>query len=66
MESKFLNKVEDNAAVRMWSEKMQLEKGDNLAVGYISELCNFTCINVTQNEFQELRDIWARWDDKTK
>ncbi|XP_017625089.1 uncharacterized protein LOC108468738 [Gossypium arboreum] len=50
----------------MWSKKMQLEKGDSLAAGYISELCDFTCINVTQNEFQELRNIWASWDDETK
>ncbi|MBA0788067.1 hypothetical protein Gotri_027630, partial [Gossypium trilobum] len=30
MENEFLDKVEDNAAVRIWSEKMQLEKGDSL------------------------------------
>ncbi|KAK5775759.1 hypothetical protein PVK06_043698 [Gossypium arboreum] len=69
MESEFLKKVEDNAAVRAWSEKMQLEKGDSLAEGYISGLSGlsgFTRINVTQNEFQELRDIWACWDDETK
>ncbi|KAK5825969.1 hypothetical protein PVK06_020863 [Gossypium arboreum] len=50
----------------MWPEKMQLEKGDSLAEGYTSGLLDFTRINVTQNEFQELRDIWARWDDETK
>ncbi|KAH1032795.1 hypothetical protein J1N35_044969 [Gossypium stocksii] len=33
MENKFLDKVDDNAAVRIWSEKMQLEKGDRLAEG---------------------------------
>ncbi|KAG8482592.1 hypothetical protein CXB51_024205 [Gossypium anomalum] len=38
---------------------MQLEKGDSLAEGYTSELWDFTWISVTQNEFQELRDIWA-------
>ncbi|KAG8502065.1 hypothetical protein CXB51_000210 [Gossypium anomalum] len=27
---------------------------------------DFTRINLTQNEFQELRDIWAQWDDKAK
>ncbi|KAK5826367.1 hypothetical protein PVK06_021285 [Gossypium arboreum] len=66
MESKFLDKVKDNAAVRMWSKKTQLEKGDSLAEGYISGLSGFTRINVTQNELQELRDIWARWDVETK
>ncbi|MBA0731633.1 hypothetical protein Golax_022919 [Gossypium laxum] len=30
MENGFLDKVEDNAAVRIWSEKMRLEKGDSL------------------------------------
>ncbi|KAG8477142.1 hypothetical protein CXB51_030917 [Gossypium anomalum] len=66
MESEFLDKVEDNAAIRMWSEKIQLEKGDNLAMGYTSGLSGFTRISVTQNELQELRDIWASWDDETK
>ncbi|KAL1074101.1 hypothetical protein V6Z11_D11G267400 [Gossypium hirsutum] len=33
MENEFLDKVEDNAAVRVWSEKTQSEKGDNLAGG---------------------------------
>ncbi|MBA0683602.1 hypothetical protein Goari_025246 [Gossypium aridum] len=30
MEKRFLDKVEDNAAIRIWSEKTQQEKGDNL------------------------------------
>ncbi|MBA0648673.1 hypothetical protein Goklo_016356 [Gossypium klotzschianum] len=34
MEKGFLDKVEDNAAVRTWSEKTQREKGDSLAEGY--------------------------------
>ncbi|KAK5776002.1 hypothetical protein PVK06_043960 [Gossypium arboreum] len=50
----------------MWSEKMQIEKGDSLAKGYTLELWDFTRINMTQNEFKELRDIWARWNDETK
>ncbi|KAG8498161.1 hypothetical protein CXB51_006927 [Gossypium anomalum] len=45
MESEFLDKVEDNAVVRMWSEKMQLEKGDRLAEGYTSGLSGFTRIS---------------------
>ncbi|KAG8474169.1 hypothetical protein CXB51_033590 [Gossypium anomalum] len=53
-------------AVRAWSEKLQLEKGDSLAEGYTSELQNFTRINVTQNELQEVKDIWTRWDEGTK
>ncbi|MBA0786864.1 hypothetical protein Gotri_025606 [Gossypium trilobum] len=33
MEKGFLDKVEDNTAVRIWSEKIQQEKGDSLAEG---------------------------------
>ncbi|MBA0818268.1 hypothetical protein Gohar_000055 [Gossypium harknessii] len=66
MESEFLDKVEDNAVVRIWSEKTQLEKGDSLTKGYTSELLDFTYINVTQNNFQELKEIWAQWDDEVK
>ncbi|KAK5846388.1 hypothetical protein PVK06_002674 [Gossypium arboreum] len=66
MENEILDKVEDNATVRVWSEKLQLEKGDSLVKGYISELWDFSHISVTQNELQELRDIWAHWDDETK
>ncbi|KAG8480322.1 hypothetical protein CXB51_024736 [Gossypium anomalum] len=66
MENEFLNKVEDNAAVRAWSEKLQSKKGDSLTEGYTSELQEFTRVNTAQNELQELRDIWARWDEETK
>ncbi|MFQ6644973.1 hypothetical protein Gotur_019693 [Gossypium turneri] len=59
MESEFLHKVEDNAVIRIWSEKTQLEKGDSLTRGYTSELWDFTSINVTQNNLQELKEIWA-------
>ncbi|KAG8484179.1 hypothetical protein CXB51_022928 [Gossypium anomalum] len=47
MENEFLNKVEDNAAVRAWSEKLESEKGDSLVEGYTSELPKFTPINLT-------------------
>ncbi|MFQ6657230.1 hypothetical protein Gotur_027001, partial [Gossypium turneri] len=50
----FLDKVEDNAIVHIWSEKVQLEKGDSLAKDYVSELWNYTRISVTQNSLQEL------------
>ncbi|MBA0701371.1 hypothetical protein Goari_020419, partial [Gossypium aridum] len=39
MENEFLDKMEDNVAVRVWSERMQLEKGDSLIEGYTSEFC---------------------------
>ncbi|MBA0700899.1 hypothetical protein Goari_022842, partial [Gossypium aridum] len=42
MEREFLDKVEDNAAVRIWSKRTQLEKSDSLSEGYVSELWDFT------------------------
>ncbi|MBA0789391.1 hypothetical protein Gotri_025954, partial [Gossypium trilobum] len=57
MEKGFLDKVEDNAAARTWCEAIQREKGDSLAEGYVSELWDFTCISVTQNSLQELKEI---------
>ncbi|MFQ6626143.1 hypothetical protein Gotur_005203 [Gossypium turneri] len=66
MANKFLDKVEDNAIVRIWSEKVQLEKGDNLTKGYVSELWDYTRISVTQNNLWELKEIWDRWSDETK
>ncbi|MBA0789646.1 hypothetical protein Gotri_027773 [Gossypium trilobum] len=66
MANEFLDKVEDNAIVRIWSEKMQLEKGDSLAMGYVSELWDYTRISVTENSQQELKEIWDRRNDETK
>ncbi|KAL1064082.1 hypothetical protein V6Z11_D13G187500 [Gossypium hirsutum] len=60
----FLDRVEDNAAVRTWSEKIQYEKGDSLAVGYVSELWDFTRVSVAQNNLQELKEIWDQWDNE--
>ncbi|MFQ6665689.1 hypothetical protein Gotur_032323 [Gossypium turneri] len=64
MEKGFLDKVEDNAAVRTWSEMTQREKGDSLAEGYVSELWDFTRISITQNSVQELKEIWDQWNDE--
>ncbi|MBA0839436.1 hypothetical protein Goarm_005159 [Gossypium armourianum] len=66
MENEFLDKIEDNAVVRIWSEKTQLEKGDSLIEGHASELWDFTRISVTQNNLQELKGIWVQWDDEVK
>ncbi|MFQ6634071.1 hypothetical protein Gotur_011932 [Gossypium turneri] len=66
MERGFLDKVEDNAAIRIWSEKIQQEKGDSLAEGYVSELWDFTHISMTQNNLKELKDIWDQWDDEIR
>ncbi|MBA0761956.1 hypothetical protein Gotri_024521 [Gossypium trilobum] len=56
MKKGFLDKVEDNAALRIWSEQIQQEKGDSLTEGYMSELWDFTRISVTQNNLQELKE----------
>ncbi|MBA0877655.1 hypothetical protein Goshw_023566, partial [Gossypium schwendimanii] len=64
--NRFLDKVEDNAAIPIWSEKTQQEKGDSLTKGYMSELWDFTRISVTQNNLQGLKEIWDQWDDETK
>ncbi|MBA0754742.1 hypothetical protein Gogos_020152 [Gossypium gossypioides] len=66
MERRFLDKVEDNATVQIWSETTQREKGDSLAEGYISELWDFTRISVTQNSLQELKEIWDQWDEEVR
>ncbi|MBA0813177.1 hypothetical protein Gohar_027051 [Gossypium harknessii] len=56
--------MEDNTIVQIWSEKTQLEKGDNLMEGYTSELWDFTRTSVTRNNLQELKEIWVQWDDE--
>ncbi|MBA0765219.1 hypothetical protein Gotri_014462 [Gossypium trilobum] len=68
MEKGFLDKVKDNAAVRIWSEKTQQEKDDSLTEGYMSELWDFTRINMTQNNLQELKEdlILAHPDTKKR
>ncbi|PPD98471.1 hypothetical protein GOBAR_DD04511 [Gossypium barbadense] len=66
IEREFLGKVKDNAAVRVWSEKVQQEKGDSLMEGYVSELWDFTRISVTQNNLQELKEIWDQWSDEIR
>ncbi|MBA0625132.1 hypothetical protein Godav_010369 [Gossypium davidsonii] len=49
MEKGFLDKVEVNVAIRIWSKKTQQKKGDNLTKRYMLELWDFTFISVTQN-----------------
>ncbi|MFQ6640279.1 hypothetical protein Gotur_016947 [Gossypium turneri] len=60
MEKGFLDKVEDNAAVRIWSERTQQEKGNSLIKGYVSELWDFTRINVKVDKhlFRALTQYW--------
>ncbi|MBA0654330.1 hypothetical protein Goklo_021352 [Gossypium klotzschianum] len=53
MENRFIDKVKDNVAILIWSEKTQQEKGDSIMEGYMSELWDLTRISVTQNNLQE-------------
>ncbi|KAG8485037.1 hypothetical protein CXB51_021608 [Gossypium anomalum] len=66
MENGLLDRVEGNANVHRWSEQTQLEKGDSIAAGYMSELSEYTRISVTQNNLQELKEIWDQWGNETK
>ncbi|KAG8485278.1 hypothetical protein CXB51_021382 [Gossypium anomalum] len=66
MEKGFLNGVEKNVAVRIWSERTQQEKCDRLIGGYESELWDFTRISVAQNDLRELKEIWNDWNDDIK
>ncbi|KAG8472005.1 hypothetical protein CXB51_036546 [Gossypium anomalum] len=66
MENGLLDRVEGNANVHRWSEQTQLEKGDSVAVGHMSELSGYTRISVTQNNLQELKEIWDQWGNETK
>ncbi|KAL1150959.1 hypothetical protein V6Z11_A09G009200 [Gossypium hirsutum] len=66
MEDGLFDRVEGNANVHRWSEQTQLEKGDSIAVGYISELSGYTRISVTQNNLQELKEIYDQWGRETK
>ncbi|KAG8478065.1 hypothetical protein CXB51_027363 [Gossypium anomalum] len=66
MENGLLDRVEGNANVHRWSEQTQLEKRDSIAVGYMSELSDYTRISVTQNNLQELKEICDQWGNETK
>ncbi|KAK5771538.1 hypothetical protein PVK06_047755 [Gossypium arboreum] len=43
---------------------MQQEKGDNLTEGYMLGLWDFTCISVTQNNLQELKEVTVQIKQK--
>ncbi|KAG8489523.1 hypothetical protein CXB51_017538 [Gossypium anomalum] len=66
MENGLLDRVEGNTNVHRWSEQAQLEKGDSIVEGYVSELSDYTRISVTQNNLQELKEIWNQWGNETK
>ncbi|KAG8473028.1 hypothetical protein CXB51_034954 [Gossypium anomalum] len=66
MENRLLDRVEGKANVHRWSEQTQLEKGDSIATGHMSELSGYTRISVMQNNLQELKEIWDQWGNETK
>ncbi|KAG8492479.1 hypothetical protein CXB51_009542 [Gossypium anomalum] len=56
MENGLFDRVEGNANVHRWSEQTQLEKGDSIAAGYMSELSGYTRIN--EHLFRALAQFW--------
>ncbi|MFQ6657705.1 hypothetical protein Gotur_027268 [Gossypium turneri] len=56
MEKGFLDKVENNATVRIWSKKTKQEQGDSLTEGYMSELWDFT--RMGKHLFRALAQYW--------
>ncbi|KAG8490561.1 hypothetical protein CXB51_013736 [Gossypium anomalum] len=58
MENGLLDRVEGNTNVHKWSEQTQLEKGDSIAVGYMSELSGYTRTSVDERLFRALAPFW--------
>ncbi|MFQ6657034.1 hypothetical protein Gotur_026876, partial [Gossypium turneri] len=63
MEKGFLDKVEDNAAVRTWSETTQCEKGDSLVDGQLfynnyEDLPYLLDVKVDKQLFRALAQFW--------
>ncbi|KAG8492455.1 hypothetical protein CXB51_009579 [Gossypium anomalum] len=58
MENGLLDRVEGNANVHRGSEQTQLEKGDSIAVGYTSELSDYTRISIDEHLFRALAQFW--------
>ncbi|KAG8502328.1 hypothetical protein CXB51_000325 [Gossypium anomalum] len=58
MENGLLDRVEGNANVHRWSEQTQLEIGDSVAAGYMSELSGYTRISVDERLFRALAQFW--------
>ncbi|KAG8499047.1 hypothetical protein CXB51_005471 [Gossypium anomalum] len=58
MENGLLDRVEGNANVHRWFEQTQLEKGDSISVGSMSELPDYTRISVDEHLFRALAQFW--------
>ncbi|KAG8500659.1 hypothetical protein CXB51_004518 [Gossypium anomalum] len=58
MENGLLDRVEGNADVYRWSKQTQQENGDNIIMGYVSELLDYTRISVNEHLFRALAQFW--------
>ncbi|GMI78305.1 hypothetical protein HRI_001499800 [Hibiscus trionum] len=56
----------DNLTVYDWFKRMQVERGDSLVKGHLSELVVQTDIISTQNEMSGFKDIWKHWDSEMR
>ncbi|KAL4271741.1 hypothetical protein GQ457_13G028840 [Hibiscus cannabinus] len=62
MDGKLLHQEGEKRDVRYWSEVNQSQNGDSLTVGYVSRYAESTCVNVRQNDLEELKQIWESFD----
>ncbi|KAK8975478.1 hypothetical protein V6N11_069908 [Hibiscus sabdariffa] len=62
MDGKLLQQEGEDRDVWYWSEFNQSRNGDNLPMGYVSRYAESTCVNVRQNDLEELRQIWESFD----
>ncbi|KAL4361815.1 hypothetical protein GQ457_04G031850 [Hibiscus cannabinus] len=62
MDGRLLHQEGENRDVRLWSEINQSQNGDSLPDGYISRYAESTCVNVRQNDMEELRQVWESLD----
>ncbi|MFQ6669368.1 hypothetical protein Gotur_034647 [Gossypium turneri] len=58
MKKGFLDRVEDNVAVRTWAKMTQREKCNSLAKGCVSELWDFTRVSIDKRLFRALVQFW--------
>ncbi|KAK8635678.1 hypothetical protein V6N13_004403 [Hibiscus sabdariffa] len=62
MDGKLLHQEGEKRDIRYWSEINQSQNGDSLSVGYISRYTESTCVNIRQNDLEELKQIWESFE----
>ncbi|KAL4319084.1 hypothetical protein GQ457_18G013530 [Hibiscus cannabinus] len=62
MDGRLLHQEGENRDVRLGSEINQSQNGDSFPDGYISRYAESTCVNVRQNDVEELRQVWESLD----